>query len=209
MIVTSPEAGNPHDANIPKTLFRKDPRVRGFIVLIITMCILFAAGCISEKMQEKTTTTSTPVPAVTFIRPTIVQTQCTPLNENNNTCCILINPVGKHRVGDVFEINGTTNLGVDSKIILELSEPWMLDLPPGTITKPTPYYQYSGTKGDVKIQKGTDGIHRWSFQVDLSGYHGSKMYDLHVKDELNRCYDDSHFYINSALSTFLTGESVS
>jgi hypothetical protein len=183
------------------------------IISALVAGVLISTGCISEKpIENLKTPTTTPIPAVTFIRPTIVQPQCLPLTENNNTCCILINPVGKHTVGDVFEINGTTNLDVDSKIILDLSEPWFHGLPPpppGITVTPTPYYQYSGTKGYVKIQKGDNGINRWSYQVDLSGYHGSKTYGLVVEDEQKRCYGSSPFYIDFQFPTSLKGVNVS
>jgi len=169
------------------------------LILVLLLSILFTAGCLSENTHETPPTTSTtPVPVVTFIRPTIVQPQCLPLNQDNNTCCILINPVGKHSVGEVFEINGTTNLDVESRIILDLYEPEFHGLPPGSTVSPTPYYQYSGTKGYVKIETGANGINRWSYQVDLSGYHAPNSYGLHVYNEENLwCSDGSPVFIDS------------
>jgi hypothetical protein len=69
---------------------------------------------------------------------------------------IKIDPVGNHTVGDVFFINGTTNLAAsDNSLSLDIS--WA-DFNPGGFG--TSFYM-----SDVSIQPGEPGINRWSAEV--------------------------------------------
>jgi hypothetical protein len=69
---------------------------------------------------------------------------------------IRIDPVGNHRIGDVFFINGTTNLAVSNNS-LSLTITWA-DFNPGGFG--TSFYT-----SDVSIQPGEQGMNLWSAGV--------------------------------------------
>ena len=75
-----------------------------------------------------------------------------------------INPIGDHAVGDKFTINGSTNLGVGNNLMIEIIS---------SSYKPTQKVQgteFSGSAGIVKVEPGTNGFNRWSFDVDASTF---------------------------------------
>jgi hypothetical protein len=121
------------------------------------VCVLTTAGCISQNSPSNTTgssVTNTPVL-------TVVPTQCPPVS-GNATPYIIINPIGNHTVGDVFEINGTTNLDVDAKIDVGIRERLSSR---GDSDNP------SGLHGRVTLQKNPCGPNFWSYSVNTSGWH--------------------------------------
>ncbi len=184
-------------------------RIHTKILIFFTLvCVLVGTGCLSENIQEnRTTTTTTPVPVVTFIRPTI-QTQCPSVSPETDPC-IVINPIGSHTVGDVFEINGTTNLGADSKIFLSIYEPELMSVPPGPGYTTTPNYQYSQTSGQVKIQSGTGGVYTWSYIPNISDFRAPKYYDVYVWDGSNNSIQAGSFIrINPSKTESSLGDEV-
>jgi PGF-CTERM protein len=77
---------------------------------------------------------------------------------------ITVLPVGEKQVGDKFTIAGTTNLAVDDELLVEVTS---------SSFKPTTKTQsgeFSGSTGTVKVQKGTDGLNKWSFPVDAAAF---------------------------------------
>jgi PGF-CTERM protein len=77
---------------------------------------------------------------------------------------ITVLPVGEKQVGDKFNIVGTTNLAVDDELLVEVTS---------SSFKPTTKTQsgeFSGATGTVKVQKGTDGMNKWSFPVDAAAF---------------------------------------
>ena len=159
------------------------------LIFFIVVCILITSGCVSQNKIQNTSDISA---NVTYS--TSVQTPCPPISANA-TPYIIINPISSHNVGDVFEVTGTTNLGVDTKIFLDLSEPYLLD--PGPFVTADPNYKCSGTKGYVKIQKGAGGTNIWSYPVNLSGYHNPKYYDVNIREESNHSIKNyTEFFIN-------------
>ena len=142
------------------------------LIFFCIVCVLLTTGCFSQNPNLNSSGsngTNTPVL-------TVVPTQCPPAS-GNTTPYIIINPIGNHTVGDVFEINGTTNLGVDSKIVLNLQEQLVSSLP-------AKYYPLSGTFGCVTIQKNRFGPNSWSYPVNLSGYQPWK-YITEIWEESN------------------------
>jgi hypothetical protein len=95
---------------------------------------------------------------------------------SNATPYIMINPIGTHHVGDVFEINGTTNLRADSRIIIEVREETHLAIGPNDTT----YYIESESKGPIRIQKGNGPENFWSYPVNMTGFHGQRNYEASV-----------------------------
>ena len=77
---------------------------------------------------------------------------------------ITVLPVGEKQVGDKFTIVGTTNLAIDDELLVEVTS---------SSFKPTTKTQsgeFSGATGTVKVQKGTDGLNKWSFPVDAAAF---------------------------------------
>ena len=76
----------------------------------------------------------------------------------------VINPIGDHAVGDKFIIHGSTNLAVGNNLMIEIIS---------SSFKPTQKVQgdeFSGSAGTVKVEPGTNGFNRWSFDVDASTF---------------------------------------
>ena len=160
------------------------------LICILIGCIIFV-GCTS---QQSTGSTTTGTPVTTNSPPIATsETVCPP--SENATPYIFINPISNHTVGDVFEINGTTNLGIDSKIVLSIAE----TLNPGI----TPAdYRYSGTSGCVTIHRNMCGPNYWSYSVNLSGYHPYRIYWTQAYEEpkLNATilegFNETSFYVH-------------
>ena len=75
-----------------------------------------------------------------------------------------INLIGDHAVGDKFTIHGSTNLAVGNNLMIEIIS---------SSFKPTQKVQgaeFSGSAGTVKVESGTNGFNRWSFDVDASTF---------------------------------------
>jgi hypothetical protein len=75
-----------------------------------------------------------------------------------------INPIGDHAVGDKFTIHGSTNIAVGNNLMIEIIS---------SSFKPTQKVQsaeFSGSAGTVKVEPGTNGLNRWSFDVDASTF---------------------------------------
>jgi hypothetical protein len=148
------------------------------IALILTSLVigfLIVAGCISPGSSGNPTA---PSPSQNNSEVTLVQTQSLP--SNIPAPYIIINPIGTHTVGDVFEINGTTNLGTNATIHFEMAEPIGLQMAPGSnVTYPE--YIPSDLLGYVKIQNGTNGTNFWSYTVNLSGFNAPVEYTVGIK----------------------------
>jgi hypothetical protein len=75
-----------------------------------------------------------------------------------------INPIGDHAVGDRFTINGSTNLAAGNTLMIEITS---------SSFKPSVKVQsaeFSGSAGTVRVEPGTNGFNRWSFDVDASTF---------------------------------------
>jgi trimeric autotransporter adhesin len=77
---------------------------------------------------------------------------------------ITVLPVGEKQVGDKFTISGTTNLAVDDELLVEVTSSSFKP------TEKTQSGEFSGATGTVKVQKGTDGLNKWSFPVDAAAF---------------------------------------
>ena len=77
---------------------------------------------------------------------------------------IRIDSIGDKTVGSTFTLTGTTNLGVDNDLLVEVTS---------SAFKPTEKTQataFSGASGTVKVVKGDAGANTWSFEVDASAF---------------------------------------
>lgn len=75
-----------------------------------------------------------------------------------------INPVGDRYVCDRFTISGTTNLGVNEEILVEVYSSSFIP------TSKMQAGEFSGQTGTVKVVKGTGEYNTWSFAVDASTF---------------------------------------
>ena len=132
------------------------------VLIIIIIGMLLATGCIGQPSSGNITanTTVTVSPLVLITQP--VQTHCP--SSRNITPWIIINPIGNHVIGDVFEINGTTNLGIDEKILVYVAGRVLSAPYPGVAG--TTY----GTNGTARIWCGDSGINSWNFSVNSSRF---------------------------------------
>jgi hypothetical protein len=154
-----------------------------FIVTVLLLIIgtIFIAGCVVSPVPENRTNISTG--AIATLTTPSVPTQCPP-ESGDVTPYIIINPISTHNERDVFEINGTTNLGVDKKLKVTVDE----DRPTavGPYAVPDWNYTYTDSRGYVTINHGNSGINSWSYQVNLTGFHGQKLYGVNVYSEQNQ-----------------------
>jgi len=87
--------------------------------LILLGCLLSATGCVSEStVKNQLSTTTDVVTSIPTVMPTTlvtpIPTEC-PV-PGNGSYWIKINPISDHYIGDMFEINGTTNIGINDTL---------------------------------------------------------------------------------------------
>ena len=157
------------------------------IVLLIVGTI-FIAGCISQNNWGNST-----IP---------VTTTCPP--SGNVTPYIIINPIEVHYQGDYFEINGTTNLGFNKKILYSIDRTGSatpIPVPFGS----SPAFIYTDgseniTYGDILIVKGECNEQKWLFWLNTSGheYDDSTFYIVHITAPDNSIYNSTSFDLRSS-----------
>ncbi|HIJ07468.1 MAG: hypothetical protein XE11_2339 [Methanomicrobiales archaeon 53_19] len=77
---------------------------------------------------------------------------------------VRIDSVGDKTVGSTFTITGTTNLGVDNDLLVEVTSSAFKP------TEKTQATEFSGSSGTVKVVKGDAGYNTWSFEVDATAF---------------------------------------
>jgi hypothetical protein len=109
---------------------------------------------------------------------------------NENTPFITIDPISPHHAGDSFTISGITNFGSDRQIWVEIAE----DIFRATrIRNDGKFY---GVAGNATIIEGINGINRWEFHVNTSGW-PPQPYDVYVYPAL---HDENYTKVNSTLN---------
>lgn len=157
--------------------------------LFISLCVacLIVAGCFSpvqtsNTLQNKSTVQQV-TPSATQSQTTVqtLQTKC-PMG-NNTTPSITLNPVGDHYLGDVIELNGTTNCNTgDIQVLIQSLNFKPCPKNSGTDDSPAPCA--GGVSLNVPITPGTCGNNTWSVGVNTSEHHfypdefGIYLYDL-------------------------------
>jgi hypothetical protein len=148
------------------------------IVLLLIIELIFIAGCVAPNILRNRTT---------------IPTQCSP-EYGNVTPWIIINPISNHVIGDVFEINGTTNLGVDKKLKITVNEERKTGV--GPYDFPVWNYTYTDSRGYVTMNGGDCEINSWAYQVNLTEFHGQKIYSVNVYSEQNQTIINySYFFV--------------
>jgi hypothetical protein len=150
------------------------------IVLLLTLGIILIAGCITQTNRGN------------GIKPVPASATCS--QQSNSEPFIIINPTAPHTVGDIFEINGTTNLDIDKKLKIAVDEARRTAV--GPFDNPDLNYIYTDSRGYVKMNNGNCGINFWSYQVNLTGFHNPNIYWVSVFQEQNHSViNDSDLYI--------------
>ena len=176
------------------------PACAAMALLIALAAVVFAAGCISQQpVSDSTTANSSAKVTLSTLITQSVQTPC--LSPGNATPYIIINPIGNHTDGDVFEINGTTNLGVNAKIKIGIGVPPSSGVPPPRLT-----YNYSTITGYATLQNATCSLNFWLYSVNLSGFHAPHTYLLTVWEEPNySATNTTRFFVNPDQTNSLVG----
>jgi hypothetical protein len=151
--------------------------IRVAFILLIGLLVTLVAGCTLPQGAVNGTSITTinvtqaPTPPLIVhatILPTLLpthQTQCP--TGKNVTPCIIINPVSEHYLGDVIEINGTTNCNSGEMSI------WIRDtrFSPGChgpSPSDAPCVCCEGVSITTPIILGNDGNNIWSVEVNTS-----------------------------------------
>ena len=143
-----------------------------FLVLLIGL-FLFTAGCIQPGNTKNSDTPIIP---------------STPIGDENKSF-ITINPIPTHVVGDVFDISGRTNVGSDKQLKVEIAE----DFFRAKRTRTDGIFY--GVAGNATIIAGTNGINRWEFNVNTTGWLPQQYYvTVFSTDDF---YSNSEFYLIS------------
>ncbi len=77
---------------------------------------------------------------------------------------IRIDSIGDKYIGSTFTITGTTNLGVDNDLLVEVTSSAFQP------TEKTSATEFSGASGTVKVTKGDAGANIWSFEVNAAAF---------------------------------------
>jgi hypothetical protein len=107
---------------------------------------------------------------------------------------IQINPISTHYNNEIFEINGTTNLGIDKKIWIAVDEERRTAI--GPYHDPDWNYIYSDSRGYVQMHGRDCGTNFWTYQVNLTGFHSGKQYWVNIHLEQNHSVKNySQFFV--------------
>ena len=126
--------------------------------------ILVSAGCLSQLVTENRTRDSSVSALIITPVVTPVQIQCPP--QKNMTPWISINPVSDHYVGDVFEINGTTNFGSDDNLNTTIIQSSFSRCP----RIYSDCYRYTSIQSTIIVQDGDCEKNNWTYSANLSGF---------------------------------------
>jgi hypothetical protein len=131
----------------------------GFFLAVCIILTIGITGCIGLAEPRNTTSVmaTVPIPESAMTSP-----------PQNGTYWIHIDPVGNKSAGDIFFINGTTNLNVGDAIHIEV---YPADFKPSqklTCSGPTGLF---GTTGTIQVfKKAPKNSHQFSFFVDTAHY---------------------------------------
>ncbi|MDO9326691.1 MAG: PQQ-binding-like beta-propeller repeat protein [Methanoregula sp.] len=123
--------------------------------------------------------------------PTTIPPQlCEPLDiSRTSSPSITIDPIDWHGAGESFLITGTTHLPADQEILVEVMTADFLSRKslPGNVF---------GQTGTVRSKAGPDGIGRWEFQVNTSGWVPDKyLVQVTPLPEYGSTHFTHHFYL--------------
>lgn len=161
-----------------------------FSLLICLIIIgLSSTGCISSKNLENNSTTlqQTFLPRTSFPTP--------PTHQPNYIMSehIIINPVAMHYVGEVFEINGTTDFSPDEKIKVSIFPG------PHSVASTGSLEKNVFVDGYAVIKPGPSGKNTWSFLVNTTGF-PERSTLIWPRSEKNTTTNSTTFYLCGNIS---------
>jgi hypothetical protein len=138
------------------------PLRHALAMLLLVICVLLAAGCISQPAAENPNTNAsdnTTAPLHMTTQATIPPIQNSRESGNDETYWIKIDPIGDHVVGDKVLVTGITNLPIGDEIIVDIYPatfaPTEKERLKADGTEPTP----------IKVMKGMTGNNTWVYRV--------------------------------------------
>ncbi|MFA5296162.1 MAG: hypothetical protein WC382_11655 [Methanoregulaceae archaeon] len=145
-----------------------------FLLVILFVGFIFSCGCVDtgNKIVNNSKNSS--------ISPTL----------NDNTTFITIDPINLHKAGDSFNISGITNIESDRQIKVEVAEDFFRTK---RARKDGIFY---GVGGNATITESTNGINRWEFHVNTSGWPPQQYY----VDVFPASYDENYSKVHSTLN---------
>ena len=155
---------------------------RDFLVLIMCSMVILVSGCINS---IKTTEAATTAPTATTSYSTHMATP-TPIGYE----FIIVDPIGNHTAGDVFFINGTTNLPVTRNLTLYIGPDCILHHGIGWWTlEPEPL-----NISTISIVSGTSGTNHWSYNATDAAYHnfGWEIFNCSSPSQCLKC---QHWFV--------------
>jgi hypothetical protein len=153
-----------------------------FLVLIMCSMIILISGCINS---VKTPAAATTTPTATVSYSTHMATP-TPIGHE----FIIVDPIGNHTAGDVFFINGTTNLPVTRNLTLYLGPGCVLNHGIGWWTlEPEP-----SIISNIPIVSGSSGTNHWSYNATDAANHnfGWKIMNCTAPSQ---CLECQHWFV--------------
>jgi hypothetical protein len=133
-----------------------------FVILIVTLGLVLAAGCMGMAGDEKNigNVPSTVLITSSIPAPAQIQTYQVP----PDGYWIQIDPIGDKYVGESFTITSTTNLSAGEEILVQVYSSTFF---PGPKMQTR---EFSGATGAVTVIQGRSGINKISFVVNTSEF---------------------------------------
>jgi hypothetical protein len=128
-------------------------------LVLVMVVVMLAAGCAGQQASGNLTANSTVNDNSSVLVTQTVQTRCPP--QENTTHWIRINPIRHYYIGDVFEINGTTNIGINDSLSY-----WISKMP--TLDRNGHYGD--AIRGIVRTQNLDCNTTRWSFLINTTEF---------------------------------------
>ena len=161
--------------------------------ILLMVLVVLVAGCTLPQGTVNRTSITTMDATTPIIEPVTtvytIQTQC-PVGKNA-TPYININPVGDHSLGDVIEINGTTNCE-EGEVLIWIRDTIFIPCPRQLGGSDSPCPCCDGVYITAPIIPGICGNNTWSFELNTSQHHfyaGKFFLDANVR----RCGDDGPY----------------
>jgi hypothetical protein len=135
------------------------PIIVAVALMLVIGAVLLAAGCAGQPTSANTTANNSVTVAQSILVTQPEQSTCS--ISGNTTPYIIINPTGTHNAGDVFEINGTTNLKRGERLSV-----FVYQSPPSPNKKyPS---EFTDVRGHTLVQQGDCTTNTWIFSDNLT-----------------------------------------
>ena len=136
-----------------------------FVLMLIIMVVLLAAGCMGQAGDGKSAGNVTPPVSTTSSIP--IPTQIEPPQVSQEGYWIKIDPISDKFVGESFTITSTTNLSVGTEVLVQVYSATHFNGPKMQT------WEFYGVTGTIKVIQGNRGINTISFVVNSSTLYNS------------------------------------